>query len=362
MHLSISSSNDRLPTGYWLAIWLGILIFLLAFIFFFEFKIRDNGWTPSVVDSKELWASQRQHASEIGDKAIILVGASRIQLGIDMDTVKNISMLEPIQLAIDGAVFLTVLENLAKDNNIKGTILIAANASLISRLNDSQSKSRAYQWVKYYEDTYISGKEPYRLINNTIKSVFDEHMVTRLEGAKPITVISKLAFQKQSMGNYLITHHNRSRNADYKKVQMPLFYALRVQRHFGKNLLTKPVSFEQFFAIYNKAILNLKPVINQKFLKGIDILMKLIKTLEKRGAKVIMIRFPTDKLIWEMDNKKYPRDIFWNELKKRHHNTIHFIDYPSLSKYHLPDGSHLDYRDKKSFTKALMKTIFPLKK
>ena len=113
---------------------------------------------------------------------------------------------------------------------------------------------------------------------------------------------------------------------------------------------------------YQQAILNIKPANNQAFLKGLDALMRLILMIEKRGGKVILVRFPTDKLIWEIDNRTYPRDIFWNELEKRHPNTIHFLDYPSLSKYDLPDGSHLDYRDKKSFTKALMKIILEMTK
>jgi len=355
MRLSISSSNDRLPTRYWLTIWVGILFFILAFILFFEFKIRDAGWMPSVVDSKQLWAYHRKRASEIGKKAIILVGASRIQLDIDMDTVKDMSMLEPIQLAIDGSLFMPVLENLAQDDKIKGTILISVNASILSRFSHSQL--RPSQWVKYYQDTYLRGNEPYRVINNKIKSFFDEHMVTRLQGAKPITVISQFALQKPSLGNYLMTYPDRSRDADYTKVQMPHFYAARLQRHFGKNLVEKTVSFEQLFSIYHKAILNIKPVNTRSFLKGVDALMGLILMIEKRGGKVILVRFPTDKLLWEIDNRKYPRDIFWNELKKRHPETIHFSDYPSLSKYHLPDGSHFDYRDKKSFTKALMKII-----
>jgi hypothetical protein len=316
MRLSISSSNERLPTRYWLTIWVGILFFLFAFILFFEFKIRDAGWMPSVVDSKQLWAYQRKRASEIGDKAIILVGASRIQLDIDMDTVKDMLRLEPIQLAIDGSLFMPVLENIAQDDKIKGTILISVNASILSRFSHSQL--RASHWVKYYQDTYyLSGNEPYRVINNKIKSFFDEHMVTRLQGAKPFTVISQFALQKPSLGNYLMTYPDRSRDADYTKVQMPHFYAARLQRHFGKNLVEKTVSFEQLFSIYHKAILNIKPVNTRSFLKGVDALMGLILMIEKRGGKVILVRFPTDKLLWEIDNRKYPRDIFWNELKKR---------------------------------------------
>jgi len=36
---------------------------------------------------------------------------------------------------------------------------------------------------------------------------------------------------------------------------------------------------------------------------------------------------------------------------------IHFADYPTLAKYHCPEGSHLDARDAGPFTRALADVI-----
>ncbi len=69
------------------------------------------------------------------------------------------------------------------------------------------------------------------------------------------------------------------------------------------------------------------------------------------------MRFPTDKLLWEFDNAKYPKNIFWAEIEKRHPKSIHFKDYPATSKFNLKDGSHLDFRDKHEFTKGLFSVI-----
>jgi hypothetical protein len=76
-------------------------------------------------------------------------------------------------------------------------------------------------------------------------------MVTSLEGARPITVISRIAFIENTLGNYLITNRERSRNADYEKVKMPDFYVARVKRNYGKNLLKADATYEEFIQIYS---------------------------------------------------------------------------------------------------------------
>jgi ribosomal protein L24E len=321
-------------------------------LLFLEYDIRKSGWKPSVVDSGQLWAQQRKRATDLRDRAIILVGTSRIQLGMDLGIVKQVSKLEPVQLAIDGSPFMPVLQDLASDPDVTGTVVISVKSNI--RFDE---QSRSFSWVKSYQDSNKTTKVPYQVFNDVMKMFFENNMVTRLEGAKPFTVISSLAFKGSSFGNYLITHQNRSREADYNKVKMPHFYLNRVQRHYGNNLVQGKVSIAEFLSIYDAAISNIKPVDNREFIDDIDYFMSLIQKIEERGGKVVIVRFPTSKVLWMIDKKRYPRNMFWDELEKRHHRAIHFSDYPSLSKFNLPDGSHLDYRDKKEFTESLMRII-----
>lgn len=353
VRLSTSSSNDRLPKGNWPIIWFCTLVLFLLAVVFVEYDIRRSGWTPSVVDSERLWAQQRKRASALKDQAIILVGTSRIQLGMDLEVVKKISKLEPVQLAIDGSPFLPVLKSLADDPNIMGTVIVSVNTNL-----SLDEESRSSSWVRHYEDNIKNNnKEPYKVINDAIAMFFENNMVTRLEGAKPFTAISALIFKEASFGNYLVTHLDRSRDADYSKVKMPHFYMRRTQRHYGENILNNKSSIDGFFSTYERAINNIKAVNNSYYLEKVNHLISLIKIIEKRGGNVVLVRFPTSKLIWDIDQKKHPRKMFWNELEKLHKPSIHFSDYVSLSKYKLPDGSHLDYRDKADFTASLVEII-----
>lgn len=351
MHLSTSSSNDRLPKGYnWIYLCMPFFLFI-AILCFFELHLRSLGWQPSIVDSAKHWSLQRKKASVSGKNALILVGASRMQLGLDLNIAKEVTGLQPVQLAIDGSPFIPVLHDLAMDDSVTGTILIAVSGSI--NLGDGTDK--ATEWVQYYKNH--KKIEPYKIINNFIKSFFDECLVTRLSGAKPATIVSSLAFKKKSNGNYLITNRDRSKEADYQKVLMPHFYFSRVERNFGSDLFKRTATYQEFLDTYKIAIQKIQAIDKQPFLLNLDVMLGYIQKIEKRGGKVILIRFPTDKLIWEMDKRRYPRNIFWDLIARKHKNTIHFKDYTKLSSYSLPDGSHLDYRDKKSFTSALMKII-----
>jgi len=355
VHLSTSNSNERLPSGHWGVIWLCSLTFWAAFVFYFEVKIRNLGWEPSVIDSKELWAKHRQLASELGKRAIVLVGESRMQLDIDLEVVKEMTKLEPVQLAIDGSPFMPVLEDIADDESVNGVIVVSVTEHQVNTLHE---ESKATEWVRYYHNEMKIGSEPYRDIDNKIKALIDENLVTHLEGAKPATVISTIGSQNSVTGNYLTTDKNRSRNADYKKVQMPDFYAARVQRHFGRNVANPQIrSIDDFIKAYEDILDTLQSGSNQEFVKGTNLLIHYVKKIEDRGGKVILIRFPSDKLIWKMDEKSYPKENFWHEVEKRHNKTIFFKDYYSLSQFDLPDGSHLDFRDKYEFTHNLIQIL-----
>ena len=89
MPLSTSNSNNRLPTGSWFLLWGFTGFLLLASILFFELRLRSNGLMPGIVDSKNLWATYREKASQLGNSAFIILGASRVQLGIDLDVIKE---------------------------------------------------------------------------------------------------------------------------------------------------------------------------------------------------------------------------------------------------------------------------------
>jgi hypothetical protein len=99
------------------------------------------------------------------------------------------------------------------------------------------------------------------------------------------------------------------------------------------------------------------------FKDRIHYINELVSAIEKRGGKVVFVRFPTSKKIWDIDEGRFPKSLYWDvfaELSLA--KTLHFKDFESLSGFDLPDGSHLDQKDKVEFTENLAEIIFRNKK
>ena len=343
MPLSISNS-ETLPIDLgaksdrrWLTAWLLALVLTVSLYAGWEAFCRYHGLKPEPVsDTPELWAKTRDLASQQGQDATILIGASRIQLGINLDVLSQYTKHHPVQLAIDGSSFWPVLENLSLDNKITGTVIVSINMSTFARNSDV---GRSAEWVAYYNEIKDS-RGLYSDFEALLQHHFDAIFATRTSGIKPLQFNKLVGDDSRPYRQYLTMQRNRSRQADYSKVKIIEAYKARLESEHGDDgpVTTRVISdFEQRLAR----------------------LEAMIQKIQQRGGRVILVRFPTDKLIWEIDNQKYPRKLYWDRLAaSTAAETIHFMDYPQLSKFSLPDGSHLDYRDAIPFTESLAKLVF----
>ena len=118
MPSSTSSFERAVPEGNWLRIDLVALLLLVMFIGIVELRLGVRGFRPMRTDSEWSWVAQRARASALGERALVLVGASRMLLDIDLQVLRRETGLEPVQLAIDDSSFVPVLEDLADDPDI----------------------------------------------------------------------------------------------------------------------------------------------------------------------------------------------------------------------------------------------------
>ena len=338
----ISNSNERLPKNDWLFTWLLVLVIVLSITISWEIYCRSVGLTADgVADTADLWVKTRKKASILGKDATILIGASRIQLGINTDVLGKYTKTHPIQLAIDGSYFLPVLKNLAGDPSIIGTIIVDME---VDKLDKDLTNGRSEALIDYY--TWSKSHAAlgfYQNFEDYLRTKLDGLFAFRISGANPKTLVSRaLMGEAQAASGYLTTLADRSRRADYALIPQNELYQARVQRNLGHDTLTtlKQSEWPTFHA-------------HLSYLQG------LVNKIQQRGGRVIFVRMPTDKSIWQIDETRLPRKLFWDVMAKNSTaEMIHFQDYSSLSKYNLPDGSHLDYRDAIPFTEALAQLLF----
>ncbi len=325
----------------------GILLILAA-----ENLIRFKGGEPDVRDTPELWASQRARASSIGDDALILVGSSRIQLDLDLDILAKAPGLKPVQLAIEGRPYLEVLENLAKDKSVTGTVLISTT---LRKLFPGINAIRVNRWIAVYQDEYrnLWSPEKEQLIKAKLQSVSALYAnMIPLEELIPLLFNNK----KKLREIYLKTLPSRERNADFSLVKMPDFYLRRVQRNLGH-----PLPADAFIShdTFRDTVIRLTKENYSEFNtdpKKLRRIKAAIEKLKKRGVEVILARFPSSGLVETISDIRYPKQLWDKLVSDLGVRVIDYRDYPKLG-YQLPDGSHLDKTQKPQFTRDFARIL-----
>jgi len=358
VHSSTSSSNKTLPKpGNTLSLILGVLLAIIALLFV-ETRLRATGLKPNVRDSPELWAAQRELAARIGKDALIIIGGSRSQLAIDLETLKDITGLKPVMLSINGSRYFPVLEDLADDPRITGKIIIDTE---IPHLFKQNKHDKPVEWTEFYNDKYKGLLAP--AFESKLKT-FLQNQSALYSSLFPFDKLIQTIFQPKNKYSprYLTTTVDRQINGDYSLVQQPQFYVTRVMKTFGIKRLKK-TRFQTFQEFNNHMLHEIASLKNRdktppNFIKKLSDINEVTKKLSDRGCEIFFVRFPTDKLIWLINNAGRPKPIYWDVFAQTTpHKTIHFNDYEGLQRFFLPDGSHLDQKDKKAFTAELANII-----
>lgn len=342
--------NDNLAKKIMLSIIVGVLMVL-----FLENIVRFKGLEPNVRDNSGLWSSHRGLASDLGEKAIIIVGGSRSQLGLDLDVIDNELDKVTVQLSIDGSPFLEVLENLAEDYNIRGEIWISAH---LENMVPREEHSLPVKWIRHYEKNFVGLWQP--KIEQRLKASLMS-VSALYSSIIPPQIWPEILLGKRKLSpQYLMTFANRERDADYTKVSMPNFYVQRFMRNFGGKLGSKE------YASVNKLEEAVVEAVKKEKVREVpsDLkLSRLVSALQKlsgRGVKVNLINFPKSGAVEKIDDIRYPKQN-WDAVAKKISfspliNVIDYRDYSNLD-FHCPDGSHIDQSQKSEFTRELIKVL-----
>jgi len=334
----------------------GGLLVAAGFAGVLELRLAARHYQPAVADSEDLWASERHRAAELGDRALILVGASRIQLDTDLDVLRRKTGLEPVQLAIDGNSFVPVLQSLADDARVTGTVIVDFAPRAVGEWERSDAASQ-------YAGDYERQRHRFR-----INAEASEEVLTRwrsqllrsyADGATPLSSLRKRVLSPQPVPQYLLMRPDRSRLADYRRVPMPDFYYGRVLLALGRPPELEPGStVAQVESNLHATIAALPTADFDPFRRRLADLDGLVAAIQARGGRVIVVAFPVSGFIRDIDERHYPRARFWDAFARNTQSrTLHFEDDPRLRGFVCPDGSHLDFRDRAAFTSALVDAL-----
>lgn len=353
MPSSTSSSERPLPTANWPRILGAAALVLVLCVAYLELRLALRGFRATSVDTRELWIAQRARAAELGPRALILVGASRMQLDMDLPILRAASGLEPVQLAIDASNFMAVFEGLARDPRVTGTLIVDfSDGAVISAGPEGISND----WQHGYERAQGAHLPGFDSVEAQLTRLWRTHLRSYADGAQPLTSLTTRILPARATQQYLVTLPDRSRLADYSKVPMPESYYGRVIRNLGEDLHFVPgIPFAEVERQLREHVEALQPDLAglPAFERGITALTDQTRAIEARGGRVYFVELPTSGLVREIDEHRYPRDIFWNRFVATVGTpTLHFEDVPALKALQCPDGSHLDFRQREAFTRT----------
>ena len=357
MHSSISSSNQRLPHLAWLPILLGAVLALAVFMAAMEWQLAVKGFRPTIMDSEALWQEERVRARKLGERALIIVGASRVQLGLNLEVLRQLTGLEPVQLAIDGMSPLPVLEGLARDPDIKGVVMVDYYDSMLGS-EDGLNHARIYETrfekslasSLLSDDAWIGNDLNYDRIENDLSRRWRRMFRSYADGAQPLMSLLIRIFG-DATPQYLLTLPDRSRLADYQQVAMPDFYYRRVARSLAE-ATDEDIKHWLESRIRQLSRVDETVMMSQAQLNHLE---SLVHAIQDRGGKVIFVLMPSSGMVRDVERRRYPRSRFWDRLvAQTSAHVVHFEDIAGLRDFVCPDGSHLDYRDQIRFTTALM--------
>jgi len=324
------------------ALW--TLLFVTGFFACWEWYLRSKGIDISYDDGKELWAYKRRQV--YNENATVFIGASRIKYGLDIPTWKKLTGEDAIQLAIDGASPLPILNDLAADEKFKGKVVIDIAESFLFS-SKAYLLSRPVSYLNYYKNETPTEKTSFWL-NQRLESqfVFLDRDHLSLNG-----FLDKAQYKLKPRGGVFITppfpigfcrvtEDRQSKMTDQfvndsTQIKWVLgnFYALG-----GRTKSETP----------DKAV-------TDSFL---TVIKNNIDKIKARGGKVILVRTPSTGIFWKAEEKDYPREKFWNRLVEvTNAPAIHFMDYEAVTNFNCPDNSHLTPKDAIVFTENLVSIL-----
>jgi hypothetical protein len=316
-----------------------------------EIGLAARGYGPSLAESYELWQTQRRRADRLGKHALILVGNSRMQNDIDLDTLRRDTGLEPVQLSIGGTSFLPVLQGLADDPDITGTVLVNFEADALAQpANDDIAQD--------YQTNYRShGRTPgFFQAEDWLADQLHFHLRCYADGTRPLTALMRRVLRPDESSQIQSLGPDRQIRVDFSRIRDLTHYALLRAAHELKPPLTyeSDASDAQLRTSLQQDIARIETAPATQFDDGVRLTARLAAAITSRGGRVMFVVLPRSGMVADIDEKRYPRGRFWRRFAASVPLSLHYADVPAFRAFTCPDDSHLDEHEQADFTSALV--------
>jgi len=306
---------------------------------------RHRGIRPSVNNTPALWAIQRRALDHDPGRTLI-IGSSRAAFDINLKTwAEATGEPEPLQLAIPGSNPVPVLTDLAEDPAVTGLVIVGITPGLFFSPLEAPPANQARQWVLAARraSPFVRFRQRLAILRESHLAFLSEpdlsaRMFLRrlnvpdrpgtLAPPPPLPPISTIAANRQ-------------------EIMLP-----RLERD---SALQRRVR-EHWRAL--GAMTRMPPLPDPVLGDLIHTTALAVETIEQRGGRVVLVRFPSSGEFREAEAANVPRRRSWDRLLEATGAPgIHFEDVPELRDLVCPDWSHLGAADARRFTRVLVRRL-----
>jgi hypothetical protein len=293
----------------WLLTWIAAISLTASGWIAFEMYWRSQGYAPTVMDSFDLWAQMRKRVVKAAPPVrIALLGASRVQYGVSPASFRAAAPgTDPVMLSVNGRYPLATLRDLANDARFHGIALVGIDSrGFHLGWHDMQQK-----YVDYFHKEF----SPARDLHRSLLTRLQPHLIAARPDFAAITLLNRY-FNGHGAPNkeYVTFQRDRSGGTYYSQSNID--------------------------AIRNARVAELR---------------EHYKTFV--GGAVVFYREPISGEHFELDESRFPRAQFWDQLAAIMPATmIDFQDYATL-RIDTPDTSHIDAKDIDRHTRALVDVL-----
>jgi hypothetical protein len=333
-------------------VWLAGGVLVLLALVPVEGFWRLRGHAPTVNDDAALWMLARSAVRPNDTSDVVLLGASRMQQGLDLDAFARVfGGRKPVQLAVTAATFMPVLNDLSADESFRGIAIcdimpflfypggFATDAS--DAAGPSLASTPADYVRRFHNTTGFSGRFATPLLERRLRTLVQQTLVLRQAALVP------------TAGNLADWWDKRSLPPPSRRVMMPDRSEKADYRSLDAEVLERT---KQWWVVRNRVLGAAAGP--EEVQSGLNVLEHMVRRIQGRGGRVVFIAFPISGVIAEMEERNIPRSRYWDVLASYTSAlTIHFRDYSELASFECLEGSHLDFRDATRFTEAFAKIL-----
>lgn len=314
-------------------------------------RTKPEYYTAYLEDDRNLWSEQRAKVDHLTSDDVILLGASRTGYNFNTHVWEKTQGIKPIHLSANGKPPGPFLEDIVNNTDFNGTIVMGIVPIMVFGSPDSPRGKTAQQWVDhYYNRTYA------QKIGFALSKPIQRHLVMlSASEAKSYnsldlkSLINTISFTNDRIEADKFKLVNIGYNDEERNLIM--FPRLTDNEFYQKEITDVWNSFLPELPDYSEEI-------EKNAFESIDYLNNLIKKFKARGGTLIVIHHKEEKE-WNVHSERMlPRHKVWDKFVDIVDcPSYHFKDYEFMSKYTLPEWSHMNAKDAKTYTADLVNKL-----